>query len=471
MNGTAFEGGPSDRCASAGKDHVAPPVFADVGAGSITGGDPKYLTVCPREQSRVCVCKPRRVLDEGFEHRPKIEARPADDFQDLGGGGLLLERLCKIPRPRLHLLKQSRVFNRDHGLVRKGIDELDLTFGEWAHFGAPNDDHPNCLACVDQRDGEQGAKTELKRGLVALGIFIRFSQHVRDLDRSPVDNGSPHHVPTRKGKGAEADRAGGKLCTWAATRRRDLPSTWKIAASYASQRRAADSTRASSTFCTSSADRLMTFKTSAVAVCCSRLSVSSRLLACSASNSRAFSMAMTAWSANDSTSATCLSSNGAIRVRDSLMPPMGSPFNSRGAARPVWILCARFKARDAATSSGSVATSSTWTARRASVARPTMFPRLKGTRTLRTDSSSSSGWPRCATTRNVPPLVVKWRHALPGTASAPSPRSYPRSVAPRWVSAKSPLALRWSPFAGRVSPAAPSFAPAPLRTAACSRWR
>src|SRR5215469_9751168 len=34
--------------------------------------------------------------------------------------------------------------------------------GERAHFGAPNEDHPNCLACVNQRDGERGAKTDLE---------------------------------------------------------------------------------------------------------------------------------------------------------------------------------------------------------------------------------------------------------------------------------------------------------------------
>jgi hypothetical protein len=42
---------------------------------------------------------------------------------------------------------------RVRGLVGEAIDELDLAFGERAHFGAPNEDHANCLACVDQRGG------------------------------------------------------------------------------------------------------------------------------------------------------------------------------------------------------------------------------------------------------------------------------------------------------------------------------
>ena len=54
----------------------------------------------------------------------------------------------------------------------------------------------------------------------------------------------------------------------------------------------------------------MTWSTSEVAVCCSNDSVSSRVRCCSASNSRVFSIATTAWSANVVNNAMCLSSNG-----------------------------------------------------------------------------------------------------------------------------------------------------------------
>ena len=47
-----------------------------------------------------------------------------------------------------------------------------------------------------------------------------------------------------------------------------------------------------------------------VAVCCSSASVSSRLRACTSSNSRTFSMAITAWSAKVSASSICLRVNG-----------------------------------------------------------------------------------------------------------------------------------------------------------------
>ena len=49
----------------------------------------------------------------------------------------------------------------------------------------------------------------------------------------------------------------------------------------------------------------MTCSTSDVAVCCSSASESSRVRACTSSNSRTFSIAITAWSANVSASSIC----------------------------------------------------------------------------------------------------------------------------------------------------------------------
>src|SRR6266536_2063928 len=70
-----------------------------------------------------------------------------------------------------------------------------------------------------------------------------------------------------------------------------------MAACFASHSLAADSTSVSSTGCRLKVERLITLSTSAVVVCCSNDSLSSRLRACTSSNKRTFSMAMTAWSA------------------------------------------------------------------------------------------------------------------------------------------------------------------------------
>ena len=75
----------------------------------------------------------------------------------------------------------------------------------------------------------------------------------------------------------------------------------------------------------------MTCSTSEVAVCCSSASVSSRVRACTSSNSRTFSIAITAWSAKVVTSSICLSVNGThLLARHRMITPIGVPSRSSG---------------------------------------------------------------------------------------------------------------------------------------------
>src|SRR5262245_10707680 len=78
----------------------------------------------------------------------------------------------------------------------------------------------------------------------------------------------------------------------------------------ASHSRAADSTSVCSTVCRSKAERLITFSTSAVAVCCRNDSDRSSVRWRSSLSSRALSMAMTAWAAKLASRVTCLSVKG-----------------------------------------------------------------------------------------------------------------------------------------------------------------
>ncbi len=79
----------------------------------------------------------------------------------------------------------------------------------------------------------------------------------------------------------------------------------------------------------------MTRKISLVAVCCSRASVRSAFLACSSVSNRAFSIAITAWSAKVASSATCPPEKGRTSVRRIMMTPMDAPSRTRGTARMV----------------------------------------------------------------------------------------------------------------------------------------
>ena len=79
----------------------------------------------------------------------------------------------------------------------------------------------------------------------------------------------------------------------------------------------------------------MARRISAVAVCCSSASVSSRLRASSAWNSRAFSMAMTAWLAKAASRSICSGVNARTSWRQIEMTPTGTPSRSSGTQTPV----------------------------------------------------------------------------------------------------------------------------------------
>ena len=82
-------------------------------------------------------------------------------------------------------------------------------------------------------------------------------------------------------------------------------------------------TMASNTGCVSAGELLITLKISAVAVCRSNASLVS-------SNSRTFSIAITAWSAKVDTNSICLSVKGRTCERVSAITPIGVPSRSSG---------------------------------------------------------------------------------------------------------------------------------------------
>jgi len=123
----------------------------------------------------------------------------------------------------------------------------------------------------------------------------------------------------------------------------------------------------SNTGCTSVCDRLMTRRISLVAVCCSSASVRSRLRPCSSSNSRTFSIAMTAWSANVESSPIWASENGLTSDRQTPMEPIARPSRRSGTASTVR---APTRAPGASRYRGSLTRSGVWTTRHSSAARP-----------------------------------------------------------------------------------------------------
>ena len=88
------------------------------------------LAVVAEETAEQAVAQPVRALDDGVEHRLDVGGRTGDDAQDLGGGGLLRERLGEVAVARPQLLEQADVLDGDDRLIREGSEQVDLPVRE-----------------------------------------------------------------------------------------------------------------------------------------------------------------------------------------------------------------------------------------------------------------------------------------------------------------------------------------------------
>src|SRR5215467_12005703 len=133
----------------------------------------------------------------------------------------------------------------------------------------------------------------------------------------------------------------------------------------------------------------MTFKTSLVAVWYSRDSSRSRVRACNSPSNRAFSIAMTAWSAKVRISSICRSVNGSTRFRARVIVPSTAPSRSSGTPRHVRYPAATVSGR---AKSRSARKSATCTTLPSSATRPARLSR--------------------------PGTIVRWRKAAQNSGSA-----------------------------------------------------
>jgi len=66
------------------------------------------------------------LLQDSVKHRRKIARRAVDDLKDLGGRGLLFERLARLG-------DEPRILDGDHSLVGKAFHQCDLAVAESAN--------------------------------------------------------------------------------------------------------------------------------------------------------------------------------------------------------------------------------------------------------------------------------------------------------------------------------------------------
>ena len=164
-----------------------------------------------------------------------------------------------------------------HQIEHQSIRALD---------GVGHPDGGACAADIDHRDAAAEAQT--------IGVIVRDVGEVHDSSPCTKSANEPPDVGLPGSRRSSTSSAGTPR---SATARKSSPSKVKKVPKAASQRRIAFSSVASNTGARSPGEELMTCNTSEVAVCCSndsRVSV----------RSRAFSIAITAWSAKVLTSST-----------------------------------------------------------------------------------------------------------------------------------------------------------------------
>src|SRR6266567_4063541 len=105
--------------------------------------DPVLRTVYQRP---IGFTKMRYGFGKRIEHRLQVERRAADDLEDLGGRGLLLQRFTQLAAAGLHLVEQANILDRDHRLVGEGRDQLDLLIGERGDYSPAQCQHADWIA-------------------------------------------------------------------------------------------------------------------------------------------------------------------------------------------------------------------------------------------------------------------------------------------------------------------------------------
>ena|SRR6516162_10428272 len=148
-----------------------------------------------RPQEKTCVVRAAhatRRLRQSVKYLLQIEGRAADDFKNVSGGGLLLQRFAQIIRALLHFIEQPCILDGDDRLVRKRGNQIDLLFGERLRLDPRQEDSANHFPFAQQRDTKR--RPVASQFLCVVSGVVRISQYVRDMDTLPVDDSPSYHT-------------------------------------------------------------------------------------------------------------------------------------------------------------------------------------------------------------------------------------------------------------------------------------
>ena len=94
--------------------------------GARERGEINLIARDPSQHARVRPEQADGALQDRVEHRLDIRLRAADDAQDVAGRGLRVQRRRQLAVALLQLGEEADVLDRDHGLVREGLEKGDL---------------------------------------------------------------------------------------------------------------------------------------------------------------------------------------------------------------------------------------------------------------------------------------------------------------------------------------------------------
>ena len=141
------------------------------------GGQLDVVALGQGDRDRGVGEEPEPALHDRLEYRLHVRGRAADDAQDVGSGGLPLERL-------LGLVEQARVLDRDHRLVGERLQQCLLLLCEWAAIAVSGDNGADHRVLAQHGGGDQRVVAELLRHLLAAAGSRRISNDRRELHRA-----------------------------------------------------------------------------------------------------------------------------------------------------------------------------------------------------------------------------------------------------------------------------------------------
>src|SRR6266850_2206065 len=123
--------------------------------------------------------------DDRVERRAQLVAHVREEL------ALMAVRDLELPTRLLYLVEQANVLDRDRGLVRERLDELDLALGEWADRDAAHNERADDLVLGPDRHAEHGTRSgayDDARPPEKLCIL----RNVREIDRRALAVDPPH---------------------------------------------------------------------------------------------------------------------------------------------------------------------------------------------------------------------------------------------------------------------------------------